>query len=93
MCKDRTLPKGTEMSRLTEDLNALHDRYVDAVNFAVAENDLDRADALASMYDEEAILMIAEHEGRTDMLPIRRPSHADSGLRALVRRLTRHPAA
>ena len=81
------------MPRLIDDLNVLHDRYVESVNTAVGENDLDRADRLAAEYDEEAILMIAVHEGRTDLLPIRRPGHADSGLRALVRRLTARRAA
>jgi hypothetical protein len=81
------------MSRLIDDLNVLHDRYVEAVNSAIADNDLDRADTLAAQYDDEAILMVALHEGRTDMLPLRRPSHADSSLRALIRRLTRHQAA
>ncbi len=82
------------MSRLTDDLNALHDHYVESVNMAVGDNDLDRADRLASEYDEEAILMIAIHEGRTDMLPLRRPRDADSGLRAMIRRLAHlHRAA
>jgi hypothetical protein len=81
------------MPRLIDDLNVLHDRYVESVNTAVGDNDLDRADRLAAEYDEEAILMIALHEGRTDMLPLRRPRHADSGLRALIRRLTHHRAA
>ena len=81
------------MSRLIDDLNALHDGFVEAVNLAVADDDLDRADRLATAYDEEAIVMIAVHEGRTDMLPIRRPAHADSGLRAMVHRLTARRAA
>ncbi len=81
------------MSRLIDDLTVLHDRYVEAVNSAIADNDLDRADSLAAQYDDEAILMVALHEGRTDLLPLRRPDHADSGLRALIRRLTRHQAA
>lgn len=81
------------MSRLIDDLNTLHDGFVEAINIAVAEDDLDRADRLAAEYDEEAILMIAVHEGRTDLLPLRRPKHADSGLRALIRRLTQHRAA
>lgn len=81
------------MSRLIDDLNTLHDGYVAAINLAVADNDLDRADRLAGEYDEEAIEMIAIAEGRTDLLPIRRPRHADSGLRAMVRRLTMHRAA
>ena len=81
------------MARLIDDLNALHDRYIESVNIAVAEDDLVRADSLASEYDDEAILMIALHEGRTDLLPLRRPAHADSGLRAAIRRLTHHRAA
>jgi len=81
------------MPRLIDDLNVLHDRYVESVNTAVGDDDLDRADRLAAEYDEEAILMIALHEGRTDMLPLRRPRHADSGLRAMIRRLTHHRAA
>jgi hypothetical protein len=81
------------MSRLTDDLTVLHDRYVELVNSAVAEDDLDRADSLAAQYDEEAILMVALYEGRTDMLPLQRPTHADSGLRALIRRLTHSQAA
>jgi hypothetical protein len=81
------------MPRLIDDLNVLHDRYVESVNTAVGENDLDRADRLAAEYDEEAILMIALHEGRTDMLPLRRPRHADSGLRSMIRRITQHRAA
>jgi len=81
------------MPRLIDDLNVLHDRYVESVNTAVGDDDLDRADRLAAEYDEEAILMIALHEGRTDMLPLRRPRHADSGLRAMICRLTHHRAA
>jgi hypothetical protein len=81
------------MPRLIDDLNVLHDHYVESVNAAVGENDLDRADRLAAEYDEEAILMIALHEGRTDMLPLRRPRHADSGLRSMIRRITQHRAA
>ena len=81
------------MTRLIDDLNALHDGYVEAVNLAVESNDLDRADRLAAEYDEEAILMIALHEGRTDMLPLRRPRHTDSGLRSMIRRITQHRAA
>jgi hypothetical protein len=81
------------MSRLIDELNTLHDHYVEAVNIAVADDDLDRANRLAAEYDDEAITMIAVHEGRTDLLPIRRPQDRDSGLRALIRRLTTHQAA
>jgi hypothetical protein len=81
------------MTRLIDDLNTLHDGYVEAVNMAVEADDLDRADRLAAEYDEEAIQMVAEHEGLTHLLPISRPVTADSGLRALVRRLTTARAA
>lgn len=81
------------MARLIDHLNALHDGYVAAVNTAVADDDLDRAHRLAAEYDADAIRMIAEHEGRTDLLPIRRPHTADSGLRALIRRLATGYAA
>ena len=81
------------MGRLIDDLNVLHDGYVEAINLAVADDDIDRANRLAGEYDEEAILMIAVHEGKTHLLPIRRPQQADSGLRALVRRLTARRAA
>jgi hypothetical protein len=81
------------MPRLIDDLNALHDRFVESVNIAIGDDDLDRADRLAAEYDDEAILMVALHEGRTDMLPLRRPRHADSGLRSMIRRLTHQRAA
>ncbi|HEY2877790.1 hypothetical protein [Nocardioides sp.] len=81
------------MTRLIDDLNALHDGYVEAVNAAIGDNDLARADRLAAEYDDEAIRMIAVHEGKTHLLPIRRPQPADSGLRAMVRRLTSGRAA
>jgi hypothetical protein len=81
------------MTRLIDDLNVLHDGYVEAVNVAIGDDDLGRADRLAAEYDEEAIWMIAVHEGKTHLLPIRRPQTADSGLRAMVRRLTSGRAA
>jgi hypothetical protein len=81
------------MTRLIDDLNTLHDGYVEAINIAVGNDDLDRADRLAAEYDEEAITMIAVHEGKTHLLPIRRPRTADSGLRARIRRLTASRAA
>ena len=81
------------MTRLIDDLNVLHDGYVEAVNVAIGDDDLARADRLAAEYDDEAIRMIAVHEGRTHLLPIRRPQTADSGLRARVRRLTSRRAA
>jgi hypothetical protein len=81
------------MSRLIDDLNALHDGFVAAINQAVADDDLDRADRLAAEYDDEAIAMIAQREGRTGLLPIRRPVPVDSALRRLIRRLSESRAA
>jgi hypothetical protein len=81
------------MTRLIDDLNTLHDGFVGAINLAVAQDDLDRAGRLAAEYDEEAISMIAAHEGKTHLLPIHRPATADSGLRALIRRLAARRAA
>jgi hypothetical protein len=81
------------MSRLIDELNTLHDGFAEAINIAVADNDLDRADRLAAEYDDEAIQLIAAREGKTHLLPIRRPVQADSGLRARIHRLTTHRAA
>ena len=81
------------MSRLIDDLNTLHASYVDAINAAVTENDLARAEELAAAYDTDAIAMIAEREGRTDQLPIRRPATPDTPLRRLVARVTALRAA
>ena len=81
------------MSRLIDDLNTLHDGFVTAINLAVEHDDLDLADRLAAEYDQEAIALIAAREGKTHLLPIRRPVHADSGLRRMVRRLTEGRAA
>jgi hypothetical protein len=47
------------------DLTTLHDHYVAAVNMAVADDDLQRADRLAAEYGEEASRMIAERDGTT----------------------------
>ena len=81
------------MGRLIDDLNTLHDGYVDAVNRAVADDDLQRADGLAGEYEDEANRMTAAHDGRTDLLPLRRLGRTDSGLRARIRRLTSRHAA
>jgi hypothetical protein len=81
------------MGRLIDDLNVLHDHYAEAVNLAIGADDPARAEQLALEYDEEAIRLIAVREGKTHLLPIQRPQTADSGLRALVRRLAMRRAA
>lgn len=72
--------------RLIDELNALHASYVEAVNAAVAEDDLERAERLAAAYDDEAVRLVAEREGRTHLLPLRRET-PDTPLRRLVARL------
>ena len=82
------------MSRtLLEELNELHASYVEAVNLAIAEDDPARAEELAAAYDDDAIQLVAEREGNTHLLPIRRPARYDTPLRRLVNRLNRSHAA
>lgn len=59
-------------STLRADLDVLHASYVDAVNNAVEEGDMARAAELAAAYDTESIQMVAEREGKTHLLPLRR---------------------
>ena len=73
--------------RLVDELNVLHDSYVTAINSAVQQNDGDRAEQLARSYDDEAIRLIAEREGKTHLLPITRPRRVETPLRRLVARL------
>ena len=89
------------MTRLIDDLNALHASYVDAVNTAVASDDLATAAELAGDYDRDAIVMMAEREGRQDLLPLfgldaeggRVSDERDTPLRRLVKRVTALRAA
>lgn len=81
------------MSRLIDQLDALHAHYLEAVNAAVADDDLARAESLAASYDDEATTVIAEHEGLTHLLPLQRQGRHDSRLRATLRRLSQHRAA
>ncbi len=73
--------------RLIDELNDLHASYVAAVNAAVAADDLAEAERLAAAYDDEAVQLVAEREGLTHLLPIRRPDTPDTPLRRLVSRL------
>jgi hypothetical protein len=79
--------------RLVDELNLVHDSYVIAVNAAVAENDLVRAEQLAQAYDDEAIRLIAEREGKTHLLPITRPRRVETPLRRLAARIRATRAA
>ena len=79
--------------RLVDELTLLHDSYVTAVNAAVQQNDEVRAEQLAQAYDDEAIRLIAEREGKTHLLPITRPRRVETPLRRLVAHLRATRAA
>ena len=79
--------------RLVDELNLVHDSYVIAVNAAVEQNDLVRAEQLAQAYDDEAIRLIAEREGKTHLLPISRPRRVETPLRRLAARVRAARAA
>jgi hypothetical protein len=79
--------------RLIDELNELHASYVRAINAAVAEDDYALADQLAEAYDDDAVRLVAEREGKTHLLPIQRPEAHESSLRRLVRMLRAGRAA
>lgn len=58
------------MTRLIEELNTLHASYVDAINTAIADDDDALATELAAGYDRDALLLVADREGRRDLLPL-----------------------
>lgn len=72
--------------RLIDELNEMHASYVEAVNTAVAEDDLERAERLAAAYDDDALRLVAEREGKAHLLPLDRAT-PDTPLRRLVARL------
>jgi hypothetical protein len=75
----------TTPRRLIDELNDLHAEYVDQVNRAIAEDDEVRAYQLAEDYDTEAVQMVAEREGKTHLLPLRRRTW-DTPLRRMAKR-------
>ena len=77
---------------LIDELDILHATYVSAVNEAVDADDLDRAEELARGYEDDAIQLMAEREGKTHLLPLQRRRPADSRLRRIVRLLTARAA-
>jgi hypothetical protein len=58
----------TKQTRLTDELNVLYAHYVESINAAVTADDLALAAELADSYDRDAILLMAEREGRPDLL-------------------------
>ena len=83
------------MTRLIDELDALHAYYVDAINTAVSDDDPALAAELAADYDRDALLLMAEREGRQDLLPLfglnpdggRLTVERDTPLRRLVARV------
>jgi len=71
------------MTRLIEELNTLHASYVDAINSAIESDDVELAAEMAAEYDRDALLLVADRDGRR--LP------ADPG--SPLRRLAAHVAA
>ena len=55
----------------------MHAFYVAAINVALTEDDLTRADELAQAYDHDAIELVAARENKTHLLPIRRPKRRE----------------
>lgn len=58
----------TNQPRLIDELNALHSTYVAALNSALDGGHVALANELADGYDREAIMLMAEREGRQDLL-------------------------
>lgn len=55
--------------RLIDELDELYDSYVRAINAAVADDDLERAERLGAAYDDDALRLVAEREGKAHLLP------------------------
>ena len=80
--------------RLIDELNQLHDHYASQVNEAVERDDIAAAEQLAQGYEDDAILLMAQREGLTHLLPLQRSSvRPESSLHRLVRRLRPSRAA
>ena len=79
--------------RLIDELNQLHDHYASQVNEAIERDDVAGAEQLAQSYEDDAILLMAEREGLTHLLPLQRGVRHESSLRRLVRRLLPSHAA
>ena len=67
--------------------------FVNGTSNVLAANAAQRMAATETPQFAPLYLKAATGQGKTHLLPIRRPVHADSGLRSLVRRLSLHRAA
>lgn len=79
------------MTRLMHELDTLHASYVDAINNAIAGDDVALATEMAAEYDRDALLLVADHEGRRDTSEL--PTHRDTPLRRVAARLATLRAA
>jgi hypothetical protein len=77
---------------LVQELDELHAGYVAAINSAIDADDVALAEELAVGYDDAAIQLMAEREGKTHLLPLQRRNVPDSRLRRIVRLLAPHAA-
>ncbi len=75
--------------RLVAKLDDLNDFYARAIDLAVAEGDERRVADLVRQHDDEATRLVAEHEGRTDQLPLRIQGTAPAGRLARFLRVAR----
>jgi hypothetical protein len=62
-------PIASDRPSLRERLDALHDDYAEAINYAIAADDDACAATLAAQYDEDSVRLVAQHEGKAALLP------------------------
>ena len=79
--------------RLIDELNELHDYYATKIEAAVGRDEIAVAEQLAQGYEDDAIVLMAEREGLTHLLPLQRPAAQESSLHRLARRLRPSRAA
>lgn len=79
--------------RLIDELNELHDNYASKIEAAIARDDVETAEQLAQGYEDDAIVLMAEREGLTHLLPLKRGVTQESSLHRLARRLRPSRAA
>jgi len=79
--------------RLIDELNELHDYYASKIEAAIGRDDVESAEAFAQAYEDDAIQRMAEREGLTHLLPLKRVVTRESSLHRLARRLRPSRAA
>ena len=66
------------MNRLHEELDTLHEWYVEAINNAIANDDLALATEMAAEHERDVLLLVADRDGS------RRPAGGGNPLRQLA---------